>query len=83
MNKEKALEMFYSHVKKDYGEVEVLGIEERGSCFMIDFSEKDDEFPVDYPVIYINKTTGKIKELSYLDPDDRKIIMGDNDGKSE
>lgn len=81
MNKQKALDIFYDYIKKDFSDVDVYEVDERDDGVLIKFTEKDDEFPVDYPVIYVDKDDEKVRELSYLSEEDSRLIFGDNNGK--
>lgn len=83
MSKETATRLFLDYIKDIFEEVEINQVDEREDGFLFHFTEKGDEFPVDYPVVFVNKSTGNIKELSYLNPEDSKIILGESYGKEE
>lgn len=77
MTKDQARSIFVEYVKPTFGNVKVLSVEEKDNAFLFDFAQAEDDFPVDYPVISVNKTTGSITELKFTNAEHREIIYGD------
>ena len=77
MNKNEALKLFENYAEKKYGKIRVLSETEKKKRFLFEFCEKDDLFPVDYPIVSVEKSNRKIEELSFLDAEHRDIIYGD------
>lgn len=75
MTKADALKKCMSHIKKEYDDVVILSIVEKSDRFLFEFCEKNDDFPIDYPVISIKKKSGDIDELSFVNKKDREIIF--------
>jgi hypothetical protein len=77
MNEEQAKKIFYDYITKIYKEVDILSVKEKKERFLFEFCQKGDECPIDYPVISVNKDNGKVKELSFINTEDREIIFGE------
>ncbi len=69
--------IFMEYVKPNWGEVKILSIDEKKEAFMFEFSWIDDNFPVDYPIISVNKLDGRVMELYFTNAEHRKIIYGE------
>lgn len=65
------------YVKPKWGDVKILSIDEKKGAFLFEFSWIDDDFPVDYPAISVNKSDGSVMELDFTNTDHRKIIYGE------
>ncbi len=65
------------YVKPKWGDVKILSIDEKKGAFLFEFSWIDDDFPVDYPAISVNKSDGSVMELDFTNADHRKIIYGE------
>lgn len=65
------------YVKPKWGDVKILSIDEKKGAFLFEFSWIDDDIPVDYPAISVNKSDGSVMELDFTNADHRKIIYGE------
>lgn len=63
--------------KTKWGDVKILSIDEKKGAFLFEFFWIDDDFPVDYPAISVNKSDGSVMELDFTNADHRKIIYGE------
>lgn len=57
--------------------MKILSIDEKKGAFLFEFFWIDDDFPVDYPAISVNKSDGSVMELDFTNADHRKIIYGE------
>lgn len=73
MNKDLATEIFMQYIKKKYDKVNILSIDEKKDRFLFEFSQGED-IPIDYPIISIMKSNGRIDELLFVNKKDRDII---------
>ena len=69
--------IFMEYVKPKWGDVKILSIDEKKGAFLFEFSWIDDDIPVDYPAISVNKSNGSVMELDFTNADHRKIIYGE------
>ena len=72
-----ARNIFIEYAKPNWGNVKILSVEEKKEAFLFEFSWIDDGFPVDYPIISVNKLDGSVTELYFTNADHRKIIYGE------
>ena len=72
-----AKNIFTEDVKPIWGDVKILSIDEKKNAYLFEFSELDDDFPVDYPIISVNKADGSVMELIFTNKEHRKIIYGE------
>ena len=69
--------IFMAYVKPTWGDVKILSIDEKKEAFLFEFSWIDDNFPVDYPIISVNKLDGSVMKLDFTNAEHRKIIYGE------
>lgn len=69
--------IFMEYVKHKWGNVKILSVEEKKEAFLFEFSWIDDDFPVDYPEIAVNKLDGSVMELDFTNAEHREIIYGE------
>ena len=78
MNQNDAKKIFYDYMEKQkyYKKIKILSIDEKEKYFLFEFSEEDDDQPIDYPIIGVHKRNKSVRELSFINEDDVKIIYG-------